>query len=93
MQPITTELEPHLQNAVDNGISGLDIIHGELKNLMLEVEEQLTPLLDNIEELGSDEEYADTVDRLTLTGYMDALSDIYALTYKLSFAIAEREKQ
>ncbi len=34
-------LEPHLQRMVDHGVNGLDIMHGELKNLMLVAEAQL----------------------------------------------------
>jgi hypothetical protein len=34
------ELPSHLQRLVDAGVSGLDIMHGELKNLMLIAEEQ-----------------------------------------------------
>jgi hypothetical protein len=33
-------LPPHLQRLVNAGINGLDIMHGELKNLMLIAEEQ-----------------------------------------------------
>jgi hypothetical protein len=33
-------LPPHLQRLVNAGVSGLDIMHGELKNLMLIAEEQ-----------------------------------------------------
>ena len=35
------KLQPRLQKAVDMGISGLDIIHGELKDMMLEAEQEL----------------------------------------------------
>ncbi len=83
----STELPPRLQKQVDAGISALDIMHGELKNMMYEIEQDLNPLLENSELLGSDEEYEDTVDRLSLTGYMDALVAVYALTYLLSFAM------
>lgn len=93
MELIINELAPHLQKQIDHGSSGLDVMHGELKNMMLEVEKDLTYFLDNSEKLGSEEEYDDTVQRLILTGYMDALTDIYGLTYALSFAIAERDKQ
>jgi len=34
-------LEPHLQRMVDAGVSGTDILHGELKNLMLMAEQEL----------------------------------------------------
>ena len=34
-------LPPHLQRMVNAGVSGLDIMHGELKNLMLIAEQDL----------------------------------------------------
>jgi hypothetical protein len=88
----TTQLDPRLQKLVDLGESGTDILHGELKNMMYECEKTLVPLLENSDELGSDEEYEDTVERLYNSGYMDALSSVYALTYQLAFAIADRGK-
>lgn len=88
----TTTLEPRLQKLVDLGESGTDILHGELKNMMYECEKTLVPLLENSNELGSDEEYDDTVERLYQSGYMDALSNVYALTYQLAFAISDRAK-
>lgn len=88
----TTQLKPRLQKLVDLGESGTDILHGELKNMMYECEKILVPLLENSNELGSDEEYDDTVERLYQSGYMDALSNVYALTYQLAFAISDRAK-
>lgn len=88
----TTQLDPRLQKLVDLGESGTDILHGELKNMMYECEKILVPLLENSDELGSDEEYEDTVERLYNEGYMDALSSVYALTYQLAFAISDRSK-
>ena len=58
------------------GESGTDILHGELKNLMLDTEQ----LLDG-----------DNDDRF-LEGRLDTLVEIYALTYQLAFAIADRTK-
>ena len=89
----TTQLEPRLQKLVDLGEPGTDILHGELKNMMYECEQVLVPLLQNSNELGSDEDYSDTVDRLYNEGYMDALTAVYALTYQLAFAIDERTKK
>lgn len=86
----TTQLDPRLQKLVDLGESGTDILHGELKNMMYECEKILVPLLENSNELGSDEEYDDTVERLYNEGYMDALESVYALTYQLAFAINDR---
>lgn len=88
----TTHLEPRLQNLVDLGESGTDILHGELKNMMYECEKELVPLLENSNEVGSDEDYEDTVQRLYNEGYMDALTAVYQLTYQLAFAIDERKK-
>ena len=36
----SNKLEPHLQRMVDHGVNGLDIMHGELKNLMLVADAQ-----------------------------------------------------
>ena len=76
---------PHLQRMIDAGVNGLDIMHGELKNLML-IDEQLLSEYTNQDE----EEYDQTVDRLTLQGHLDALVELYNLTYQLSFAIGEK---
>lgn len=81
----------HIQRQIDSGESGTDILHGELKNMMYECEQILVPLLENSNELGSDEEYDDTVTRIYNEGYMDALEAAYTLTYQLAFAIAERK--
>ena len=82
----TTTLPPHLQRMVNAGVTGLDIMHGELKNLML-IDEQLLSEYTNHDE----EEYDQTVDRLTLQGHLDALVELYNLTYQLSFAIGARK--
>lgn len=92
MQDINYEFPAHLQKLVDLGESGTNILHGELKNMMLEVEEELIPLMQNLGELGSNEAYEDTVSRIYQEGYIDALTAVYQLTYDLSFAIAERTK-
>jgi hypothetical protein len=88
----TTQLDTRLQKLIDLGESGTDILHGELKNMMYECEQVLVPLLENSNELGSDEDYSDTVERLYNEGYMDALTSVYGLTYQLAFAISERNK-
>jgi hypothetical protein len=80
-------LPPHLQRMVNAGVSGLDILHGELKNLML-IDEQLLSEYTNQDE----EEYDQTVNRLTLEGHLDALVELYNLTYQLSFAIGARDE-
>ena len=88
MQPITTELEPHLQKQVEAGSTGLDIIHGYLKVLMLEAENELLQAQEAEDE---SEDAMDSMERKYWEGQCDALGNLYALTYALSFAIAERD--
>ena len=64
-------MDSRLQRLVDIGESGTDILHGELKNLMLEAETKL-------ERCDQDDE------REWLDGYMEALTEMYCLTYNLS---------
>ena len=90
MQPITTELEPHLQKQIDLGSTGLDVIHGYLKVLMLEAEQQLEEA-QRIEEENDYSDAMESMERKYWEGQADALGNLYALTYALSFAIAERD--
>lgn len=86
MRDLDYEFSPRLQKLVDLGESGLDILHGELKNLMLEAEKNMI-LAQNDEPLAEDE--YDQSDEYHY-GYLDALTVIYKLTYDLSFAIGAR---
>ncbi len=85
----TTQLEPHLQRMVDAGVSGTDILHGELKNLMLMAEQDLA---DALEQETLSEEAMDSMVRTECEGRLDALVEVYALTYQLAFAISDRTK-
>ena len=80
-------LPPHLQRMVNYGVSGLDIMHGELKNLMLIAEQQLASAIETEEE---SEEAMDSMERTRCEGALDTLVDIYNLTYQLSFAIGAK---
>jgi hypothetical protein len=84
------QLTDTMQKAVDLGSSGLDVIHGELKWLMKEAEEQLELAQEAENKTG---EAMDSMDRKYWEGQLDALSHLYQLTYSLSFAIAERENR
>jgi hypothetical protein len=81
-------IEPHLQRLIDAGVNGLDIMHGELKNLMLIAEQELQEAIER-EELT--EEAMDSMDRTHAEGVLDTLVSLYDLTYQLSFAIKERK--
>jgi hypothetical protein len=82
-------LPPHLQRLVNAGVNGLDILHGELKNLMLIAEQELTEIATEEEE----GDYSDamlSMDRTRAEGILDTLVSLYKLTYDLSFAIGEK---
>ena len=83
-------LDPYLQRQVDYGISGLDIMHGHLKVLMLETEKELAAAQALEDET---EEAIDSMERKYWEGQLDALGHVYSLTYDLSFAIMERERK
>jgi len=80
-------LPPHLQRMVNAGVSGLDIMHGELKNLMLIAEQELAEAQAIEDESG---EAMDSMDRTRCEGALDTLVSLYKLTYDLSFAIGAR---
>ena len=85
-------LEPRLQKLIDMGESGTDILHGELKNLMLEAENEYI----EIEKEEREGDYSDamlSMDRTRAEGRLDALAEVYALTYQLAFAISDRIKK
>ena len=86
MEPLRTELPSHLQRMVNAGVSGLDIMHGELKNLMLIAERDLDMAIKAEEE---SEEAMDSMERTRCEGVVDTLVDLYNLTYQLSFAIGD----
>lgn len=80
-------MEEHLQKQVDMGSSGLDILHGHLKTLMLEAENQFLLAEKSEKESG---EAMDSMVRTYWDGVLEGLSNVYKLTYDLSFAIQER---
>jgi len=88
---MNTTLEPRLQKLIDMGESGTDILHGELKNLMLEAENDYIEIEAEEREGG----YSDamlSMERTRAEGRIDALVEVYALTYQLAFAISDRIK-
>ena len=82
-------LPPHLQRMVNAGVPGIDIMHGELKNLMLIAEQELAEAQAIEDET---EEAMDSMDRTRCEGALDTLVSLYNLTYQLSFAIGARDE-
>lgn len=87
---MTLELEPHVQKQVDHGVTGTDILHGELKRLLVEAEEELLMAQRKEEE---SEEAIDSMNRAFWEGQCEALEQVYTLTYGLAFAIQERAQK
>ncbi len=91
MEQYTEKLDPHLQRLVDAGVSGLDIMHGHLKILMLEADAQY----EEAKRIEEEDDYSDamqSMERKYWEGVSDAYTQLYKLTYDLSFAIADMRK-
>ena len=86
------ELHPFVQNQIKYGISGTDILHGQLKLLMLEAEKEFEEA-QRIEEENDYSDAMESMERKYWEGQCDALAHVYSMTYALSFAIAERAKR
>jgi len=82
----STELDPYLMKQVEMGMDGADILHGHLKTLMYEAEQQLDLCIEAEE---YSEEAMDSMARTEASGYLDALSEVYVLTYAIAFAKEE----
>jgi len=84
----TLELPPHMKRMVELGMDGADIMHGELKVLMVEAEQQLTLAQEQEDET---EEAMDSMERRYWEGMLDAYSELYQLTYAIAFAQGEKK--
>jgi hypothetical protein len=76
-------LDPYLQNQVDLGMDGADIMHGHLKTLMIEAEAQLEEAIEAEEESG---EAMDSMERKYWEGVTETYAELYELTYAIAFA-------
>jgi hypothetical protein len=84
-------MDERLQKMVDMRIPGLDIMHGELKGLLLEAENELAEA-QRIEEENDYDDALESMERKYWEGMVDAYSHLYKLTYQISFAEADRDK-
>jgi hypothetical protein len=65
----------------DISIPLIDLIHGHLKVAMIDAEVELQSKQEQEDESG---EAMDSMERTYAEGYMDALTELYCLTYNLS---------
>ena len=82
-------LDPYLQKQVELGMDGADIMHGHLKTLMVEAEQQLEWAQEAEEESG---EAMDSMERKYWEGVTETYGELYQLTYEIAFAKANKEK-
>jgi hypothetical protein len=82
----STTLDPYLQKQVELGMDGADIMHGHLKTLMLEAEQQLQLAQEAEDE---SEEAMDSMERRYWEGMCEAYGELYSLTYAIAFAKGE----
>ena len=85
-------LQPHLQKMIDLKVPGIDIMHGELKIKMLEAEAEYEEA-QRIEEENDFSDAMESMERKYWEGMLDAYTAMYALTYDISFAEAQKAVQ
>ena len=78
-----SNLPDHIQQLVDAGVNGVDVMHGQLKLDMLEAEAQYLESQKIEDESG---DAMDSMERKYNEGFLDALTYCYKLTYDISFA-------
>jgi hypothetical protein len=75
-------IPPHLEKALEDiSIPLIDLIHGHLKVAMLDAEVRLQEAQEQEDYSG---EAMDSMERTYAEGYMEALTELYCLTYNLS---------
>jgi len=72
---------------IDLDMDGADIMHGELKVLMVEAEKQLALAQEAEDE---SEEAMDSMERKYWEGVLDTYCELYKLTYDIAFAKGAR---
>lgn len=82
------KLDPYLQRMVDAGIDGADIMHGHLKVLMVQAQNELANAIEDEEASG---EAMDSMERRYWEGVDEAYSELYQLTYAIAFAKGAKE--
>lgn len=82
-------LSAEIQELVDRGISGTDILHGYLKNEMLEADEHL----ETAKRIEEENDYSDAMESMERTyaeGFVDALTMVNSLVIDLTYALEAR---
>lgn len=78
-------VDPKVQQLLDNNVPKIDIMHGELKNRLQEVQSEY----EKAALIEAENDYSDameSMERKYWEGYLEALEGIYILSYQLSIA-------
>lgn len=78
-----------IRELLDLNISGTDILHGELKNMVYEASLHLEMCIKREED---SKEAMDSMDRTYAEGYMDALIAVNHYVLDLTYEISDRSK-
>jgi hypothetical protein len=89
MTPEDIGLPPHMQRMVNLDMDGADIMHGELKVLMVEAEKELALAQEAEDE---SEEAMDSMERRYWEGVLDTYAELYKLTYDIAFSKGVRNE-
>jgi hypothetical protein len=89
MTPEDIGLPPHMQRMINLDMDGADIMHGELKVLMVEAEQQLALAQEAEDE---SEEAMDSMERKYWEGVLDTYVELYKLTYDIAFSKGVRNE-
>lgn len=84
-------LSDNIQAAVDYGVSGTDILHGYLKQEMLEADQHL----ETAKQIEEDNDYSDAMESMERTyaeGFSDALAMVNSFVIDLTYALEARVK-
>jgi len=77
-------IPPHLEKGLEDiSIPLIDLIHGHLKVAMLDAEQALSEAKE-IEEANDYSDAMQSMERTYAEGYLEALTELYCLTYNLS---------
>ena len=84
-------LSAEIQELVDSKLSGTDILHGYLKQEMLEAEQHL----DTAKQIEEDNDFSDAMESMERTyaeGFLDALTMVNSIVIDLTYALEERAR-
>lgn len=84
-------LSAEIQELVDRNLSGTDILHGYMKNEMLDAEKYLLEKIE-IEEANDFSDAMESMERTYAEGFSDALTMVNSFIIDLTYALEARNR-